>query len=121
MTNHITVNRLYKYRLYPASLKKDLWMPCSMPPEVFTTTRCNIGVNAGRKAATVWDSTNRPDCIRPGGRFPTENPLQQLNMSAGQQILRRLDIAYQAAMSCKRGFPRFKPHTRFNSVDLRVW
>lgn len=37
-----------------------------------------------------------------------DNPLRLLNMSAGQQVLRRLDSNYREFLQGKRGKPRFK-------------
>jgi putative transposase len=48
-----------------------------------------------------------------------ENPLRLLNMSAGQQVLRRLDTTYKQFIKGKRGFPRFKKASRFNSVNYK--
>jgi hypothetical protein len=42
-----------------------------------------------------------------------------LNMTAGQQVLRRLDGAFRAFFQGKRGFPRFKRARRFNSVNYK--
>jgi putative transposase len=50
---------------------------------------------------------------------PDENPLRMLNMSAGQQVLRRLDRAFREFFQGKRGYPRFKKSTRFNSVNYK--
>jgi putative transposase len=51
--------------------------------------------------------------------FEHENPLRMLNMTAGQQVLRRLDSAFKAFFQGKRGFPRFKKASRFNSVNYK--
>lgn len=48
-----------------------------------------------------------------------DNPLRLLNMSAGQQILRRLDKAYREFLKGKRGRPRFKGWRYFNSLDYK--
>ncbi|MFZ2098019.1 MAG: hypothetical protein WAV05_15405, partial [Anaerolineales bacterium] len=42
-----------------------------------------------------------------------------LNMSAGQQVLRRLDPTYKQFFKGKRRFPRFKKASRFNSVNYK--
>lgn len=44
---------------------------------------------------------------------PDDNPLRVLNMSAGQQVLRRLDSAFREFFKGKRGKPRF------NSVNFK--
>ncbi|HUG96789.1 MAG TPA: transposase, partial [Nitrososphaera sp.] len=50
---------------------------------------------------------------------PDENPLRLLNMSAGQQVLRRLDSAFREFFQGKRGYPRFQKSHRFNSVNYK--
>ena len=50
---------------------------------------------------------------------PDDNPLRLLNMSAGQQVLRRLDSAYREFRQSKRGKPRFKGWRFFNSVNYK--
>src|SRR5690606_10367414 len=48
-----------------------------------------------------------------------DNPLRLLNMSAGQQVLRRLDKAYHEFFKGKRGYPKFKGWRYFNSVNYK--
>jgi len=50
---------------------------------------------------------------------PGDNSLRLLNMSAGQQVLRRLDSNHKQFLKGKRGFPRFKKASRFNSVNYK--
>ncbi len=50
---------------------------------------------------------------------PEDNPLRLLNMSAGQQVLRRLDTAYREFKQGKRGKPRFKGQHFFNTVNYK--
>ena len=50
---------------------------------------------------------------------PDDNPLRLLNMSAGQQLLRRLDKAYREFLKGNRGLPRFKAKNRFHSLEFR--
>jgi putative transposase len=50
---------------------------------------------------------------------PENNPLRLLNMSAGQQVLRRLDCAYRQFLKGERGKPRFQQPSRFNSVNYK--
>jgi putative transposase len=49
-----------------------------------------------------------------------DNPLRLLNMSAGQQVLRRLDSAYREFLQGKRGKPRFKGRRFFNTINYKV-
>lgn len=50
---------------------------------------------------------------------PEDNPLRLLNMSAGQQVLRRLDKAYREFKQGKRGRPRFKGKHFFHTVNYK--
>jgi putative transposase len=50
---------------------------------------------------------------------PAENPLRLLNMSAGQQVLRRLESSYRQFLMGKRDRPRFKKVSRFDSVNYK--
>ena len=50
---------------------------------------------------------------------PADNPLRLLNMSAGQQVLRRLDTAYRGFKQGKRGKPRFKGWRFFNTINYK--
>lgn len=50
---------------------------------------------------------------------PDDNPLRLLNMTAGQQVLRRLDKAYREFLKGKRGKPRFKGQRFFNSINYK--
>jgi putative transposase len=50
---------------------------------------------------------------------PNDNPLRLMNMTAGQQVLRRLDSAYRQFFIGKRGRPRFKGRRAFNSINLK--
>lgn len=50
---------------------------------------------------------------------PEDNPLRLLNMTSGQQLLRRLDKSYREFLKGKRGIPRFKGKHRFHSLEFR--
>lgn len=55
---------------------------------------------------------------------PDNNSLRRLNMTAGQQLLRRLDKAYQAFFRRIKagetpGHPRFKGKNRFHSLEYK--
>jgi putative transposase len=47
------------------------------------------------------------------------NALRLLNMSAGQQVLRRLDQAYREFLAGQRGKPKFKGWRYFNTVNYK--
>jgi putative transposase len=48
-----------------------------------------------------------------------DNPLRLLNMTSGQQVLRRLDKTYREFMQGKRGKPRFKGWRFFNTINYK--
>ena len=50
---------------------------------------------------------------------PQDNALRLLNMTAGQQVLRRLDSAYREFKAGKRGKPRFKGWRFFNTINYK--
>jgi len=60
-------------------------------------------------------------CRHSRSRFGGDNQavLRLLNMTAGQQVLRRLDDAFRQFFQGKRGYPRFKKASRFNSVNYK--
>lgn len=51
---------------------------------------------------------------------PEDNPLRLLNMSAGQQVLRRLDKAFSEFKQGKRGKPHFKGRNFFRSINYKT-
>lgn len=50
---------------------------------------------------------------------PEENPLRVLNMTAGQQVLRKVDSVYREFLKKNRGKPRFQPFDRYRSVTYK--
>src|ERR1043166_3654121 len=48
-----------------------------------------------------------------------DNPLRLLNMTSGQQVLRRLESAYSEFRQGKRGKPRFKGRGFFNTINYK--
>jgi putative transposase len=112
--------RTYRYRLYPnksqrAALGNVLYAACAL---------YNHALAYRRKC---WNESRRGVCYyEQAGMWrdwrneePTSNPLRLLNMSAGQQILRRLDSAYMQFIKGQRGRPRFRRPDSFNSVGFR--
>lgn len=110
--------RTYRYRLYPTdkqqeTLNEILWVACWLYNRALDYRRKKW--NESRKFVSWYDQIKIWSVWR--NEEPTNNPLRLLNMSAGQRVLHRLDIAYCQFFKGKRGFPRFKKISRFNSVD----
>lgn len=115
-----TTVRTYKHRLYPTSkqesaLRDILWVACALYNAALAHRRkrwqeSRHSVTYYEQAA-MWRDWRNED--------PDKNPLRMLNMTAGQQVLRRLDSAFGAFFQGKRGFPRFKKASRFNSVNYK--
>jgi putative transposase len=112
--------RTHKYRLYPTAEQESalgdiLWVACVLYNSALAYRRkrwqeSRHSVTYYEQAA-LWRDWRNED--------PDENPLRMLNMSAGQQVLRRLDSAFKEFFQGKRGFPRFKKARRFNSVNYK--
>jgi len=115
-----TMIRTYKHRLYPtpeqeAVMHDILWAACWLYNRALDHRRrrwyeSRHSVSYYEQAGMWRDWRNEQ---------PDENPLRVLNMSAGQQVLRRLDSAYREFLKGKRGKPRFKRRDRFNSVNFK--
>jgi len=112
--------KTYRYRLYPTKeqqtvLEDILWSACWL---------YNRALDYRRKR---WSESRKPVHYTEQSALwrdwrneePDENPLRLLNMSAGQQVLRRLDSAYRQFLKGERGIPRFKKASRFNSVNYK--
>ncbi|NDJ86575.1 MAG: IS200/IS605 family element transposase accessory protein TnpB [Chloroflexi bacterium] len=112
--------RTYRYRMYPtqeqqAALNEIIDMARWLYNHALAYRRkrwyeSRIGVTYNEQSAMWRDWRN--EC-------PDDNPLRLLNMSAGQQILRRLDKAYREFLKGKRGRPRFKGRHYFNSLNYK--
>jgi len=114
------VVRTYRYRLYPnkthqAALGNVLFAACALYNHALAYRRKRW--NESRRGvwyneqAGMWRDWRNED--------PADNPLRLLNMSAGQQVLRRLDSAYREFVKGKRGRPRFRRLDHFNSVAFK--
>lgn len=110
--------KAYQYRLYPNMSQK------SILDDIIDVARWlyNRALeyrrkrwNESRRTVTYIDQCAMWRDWR--NEQPEDNPLRLLNMTAGQNILRRLDKAYRDFMRGKRGRPRFKGYRRFNSVS----
>jgi putative transposase len=110
----------YKYRLYPtaeqeAVMSEILWVGCWLYNRALDYRRKRW--RESRHTATYYEQAAMWRDWR--NEQPDENPLRVLNMSAGQQVLRRLDSAYREFFKGQRGKPRFKRCDRFNSVNFK--
>jgi len=112
--------RTYRYRLYPtkeqqAALGEILWFACWLYNRAIEYRRKRWGESRHSvsyyEQASIW----RDWC----NEEPEENRLRLLNMSAGQQVLRRLESVYRQFLKGERGYPRFKKSSRFNSVNYK--
>ncbi len=109
-----------KYRLYPTeeqqeTLSEILRLSCWVYNRSLAYRR--KGWQGSRYSVTdneqsaMWNQWRNEE--------PEDNPLRLVNMSAGQQVLWRLDKAYREFMQGKRGRPRFKNWRRFDSVTYK--
>lgn len=112
--------RTFRYRLYPnkdqaEALSEILWVACWL---------YNRALDYRRKK---WRESREAVCYSQQSAMwrewrneePAENPLRLLNMSAGQQVLRRLESSYRQFLLGKRGRSRFKKVSRFSSVNYK--
>ncbi len=112
--------RTYKYRLYPSekqqeTLNEILRLSCWLYNRSLAYRRkrwqeSRYSVTDNEQSA-MWKAWRNEE--------PNNNPLRLVNMTAGQQVLRRLDKAYREFMQGKRGRPRFKNWRRFDSVTYK--
>lgn len=112
--------RTYRYRLYPtagqeralsAILQAGCWLyngALHHRRKRWQESRHSVTYT---EQAAMWRDWRNEE--------PEENPLRMLNMSAGQQVLRRLDGAFREFFRGKRGFPRYKKRHYFNSVNYK--
>lgn len=112
--------RTYRYRLYPSKTQQTilgnvLYAACALYNHALAYRRKRWNENRRgvwyNEQAGMWRDWRNED--------PADNPLRLLNMSAGQQVLRRLDSAYREFVKGKRGRPRFRRLDRFNSVAFK--
>lgn len=111
--------RTYRYRLYPTQAQQDalneiLWMACWLYNRAIDYRRKRW--NESRKSVNYYEQAGM---WRDWRNEAGDNSLRLLNMSAGQQVLRRLDSAYKQFLKGERGKPRFQKASRFNSVNYK--
>ena len=116
--------RTYKYRLYPtgeqaqaldAILQAGCWLynaALHFRRKRWQESRHSVTYY---EQAAMWRDWRNEE----GASSEDDNPLRMLNMTAGQQVLRRLDSAFREFFQGKRGYPRFKKSHRFNSVNYK--
>ncbi len=112
--------RTYQYRLYPSDeqqvVMKDIldvarWLynrALDYRRKRWAESRYRVTYN---EQSAMWRDWRNEQ--------PDDNPLRLLNMSAGQQVLRRLDQAYSEFKQGKRGKPRFKGWRFFNTTNYK--
>jgi IS605 OrfB family transposase len=117
------VIRTYPYRLYPnqgqeAVLGEILdvvrWLynhALDYRRKRWNESRYSVSYN---EQSAMWR-----DWRNEAGLPDEGNALRLLNMSAGQQVLRRLDQAYRESLAGKRGKPKFKGWRFFNSLSYK--
>jgi len=112
--------RTYRYRLYPGEHQREtlaeiLRLSCQIYNHMLAHRRkC---WQASRQSVSYYDQAAMWRDWR--NEDADDNPLRLLNMSAGQQVLRRLDSAYRQFLKGQRGAPRFQKSTRFSSVNYK--
>jgi putative transposase len=109
--------RTYRYSLYPNKEQQDalneiLWVACWLYNRALDYRRKRW--NESRRSVTYYEQAGM---WRDWRNEAGDNRLCRLNMSAGQQVLRRLDGAYRQFLRGERGKPRFQKPARFNSVN----
>lgn len=120
MSNSSTRIRTYQYRLYPTRKQQRVLADMLEIARQFYNYALQYrrerwqesrkGVTYNEQCA-MWRDWRNED--------PDDNPLRLLNMTAGQQLLRRLDKAHREFIKGKRGLPRFKGKNRFHSLEFR--
>ena len=122
--------RAYRYRLYPGTeqaktLAEILRLSCQVYNLALAHRRKRWNESrelvSYNQQAALWRDWRNED--------PEANPLRLMNtlapragrvrVSAGQQVLRRLDSAYRMFLKGERGRPRFQKSRDFNSVNYK--
>jgi len=114
------MRKTYRYRLYPTkaqeqAMGQQLREGCKLYNAALQERR-----DAWKKTGTsvnYYDQANQLKEIR------TEGLIELANFSCCQDILRRVDKTYKSFFGRvkrgeKAGFPRFKPHQRFDSITF---
>ena len=112
--------RSYRYRLYPTKkqavvLKDILFTACRLYNHALAFRRKKW--KESRYSVTYYEQSAMWRDWR--NEEPENNYTRILNMTAGQQILRRLDKAYKEFLKGKRVIPCFQKSSRFSSVAFK--
>jgi putative transposase len=117
------MRKTYRYRLYPTkaqeqALGQQLREGCTLYNAALQERR-DAWKRAG-KSLNYYDQANQLKEIR------AEGLIGLANFSCCQDILRRADKTYKAFFGRvkrgeKAGFPRFKPHQRFDSITFPAY
>lgn len=106
--------RAYQYRLYPnKTQEKTLWKLLSLA--------CWLYNSALKERKEAWRKRKSISYLEQALQLKEireTTELKQLNFSACQQVLRRLDKAFKAFFKGS-GYPRFKRPHRFRSLEFR--
>ena len=110
--------RTFKYRLRPTKKQMHLldnlfWQMQTVYNDALNERR--VKWQASRRSVTYVQQWNRVRDER--HRLPGE--MGMLNATSIQQILRRVDKAYQSLYKGRAGHPRFKNTKRFKSIEYR--
>src|SRR5689334_9424797 len=112
--------RTYQYRLYPNQAEQEnltaildiaRWLynrALDYRRKRWNESRYSVTYN---EQSAMWREWRNEQ--------PEDNPLRLLNMTAGQQVLRRLDKAYSEFKQGKGGKPRFKGRHFFKTVNYK--
>lgn len=112
--------RTHRHRLYPTKQQKEtlneiLWLACWLYNHALAYRRKRWDESRAyvryTEQAAMWRDWRNEE--------PQTNPLRLLNMSAGQQVLRRLDRAHKQFLKGQRGRPKFRKPARFNSINYK--
>src|SRR5436853_4299151 len=113
----------YKYRLYPSrtqieALTAQLSEACRLYNAALQERRDAWRIN--RESINYYTQANQLKEIRANG------DLTLANFSACQDVLRRVDKAFKAFFRRvkrkeKAGYPRFKSHSRFDSITYPAY
>lgn len=110
--------RTYKYRLRPTKKQAHLLDSLFRQMQTVYNDALNerrVKWQASRKSVTYVQQWNR---MR-DERHALPDEMGMLNATSIQQMLRRVDKAYQSFYKGRAGYPRFKNVKRFKSVEYR--
>lgn len=118
MTNSTKTNRIYQYRLYPTKAQAAQLDEIVFLARLLYNRMLEYKIKCwqeSRRSVSAYDLMSLWSDWRNEDR--DENPLRLLNMTAGKNVIQRLDKAYAAFFRRGNGFPKFQNRFRFTSVD----